>query len=283
MKKILLTGSTSFIGSKFLDLYKTKFDIFGVSKRDKYHSLDILDFESLKKLYIHIKPDVIIHTAAIVDQDLNKIRMPNIQGTKNIVEVAKLLSTPIIFTSSESVYGGKENVGGYKESDLYLPRSVYGETKAESEKIIIASGLPYLITRCHRFIGINKKYDKPKQFPDTLKSLANNQEVHLDSHRLFKPCLVNNISDVFVHYIENDTDKKIILNLGVDKPTTYYNLMVDVAEILGFDKNLIKPDGQEINWPENSTLDVQKLAALGYPALTYKELLSVLKTDWTTT
>lgn len=280
MKKILLTGSTSFLGSKFIELYKDAYIILGISKNDPQHPVDLLNLESLKSLVLEFAPDVIIHTAAIVDQDAEKVRIPNIQTTKNIVEVAKISGTPIIFSSSESVYGGRETEGNYVETDSYQPRSVYGETKVESEKIIITSGLNYLITRAHRYVGINQNYHKPKQFPDTLKKLIAGQNVVLDDQKLFRPCLINNIADVFAHYIENDTDRKLLLNLGVDRSTTYFALLIDVAKKLGLDIQLIHPGGNEATWPQNSTLSVAKLNASGYPTLSYEAVLSVIKQDY---
>lgn len=283
VKKILLTGSTSFLGSKFIELYKDTYNILGISKSDPTNPIDLLDLKSLKSTLESFVPDVIIHTAAIVDQDAEKVRMPNIQSTKNIVEVAKINNTPIIFSSSESVYGGKEKEGNYLETDPYKPRSVYGETKVESEKIIIESGLNYLLTRAHRYVGINNIYHKPKQFPDTLNKLIAGEHVILDDHKLFRPCLINNIADAYVHYIENDLDKKLIFNLGVDKSTSYFDFMVDVARSLNLDSKLIKSGGNELTWPENSTLSIDKLKYSKYPSFSYAELLDVIRQDYLST
>ncbi len=280
MKRILLTGSTSFLGSKFIQLYENQFDILGIAKSDKNNPLDILDFNGLKKLYASFHPDIIIHTAALTDPDADKIKTINIKGTQNIINIAKIHNTPLIFISSESIYGGKEQTGNYVETDPYKPRSTYSETKVESEIMIKASGLNYLIIRAHRFVGINKTYDKPKQFPDTLKALLQNKQVNLDSHRLFKPCLINHVSQVFVHYIGYDCDKQIIINIGVDKATTYYDFIKDVAAALDLNQELIKSDGEETAWPENSTLSIEKMRILGYPVLSYLQLLEILKQDW---
>lgn len=280
MKRILLTGSTSFLGSKFIQLYKNQFDILGIAKSDKDNPIDILDLDGLKKLYARFNPDVIIHTAAGIKLDASQLKTINIKGTQNIINIAKIHNTPLIFTSSESVYGGKEQTGNYVETDPYKPRNTYAQTKVESEIMIKASGLNYLIIRPHRFVGVNKTYDKPKQFPDTLKALFQNQQVHLDSHRLFKPCLINHISQVFVHYIKHDCNKQVIINIGVDKATTYYDFIKDVMVALDLNQELIKPDGEETTWPENSTVSIEKMRGLGYPVLSYLQLLEILKQDW---
>lgn len=280
MKRILLTGSTSFLGSKFIEMFRDVYEIMGISKSDPDNPVDLLDIDALSRVYKEFNPDVIIHTAAIVDQDASKVKIPNILSTKNLVEVAKIRSTPIIFSSSESVYGGKEQTGEYSENDPYKPRSAYGETKVESEKIIIDSGLSHLFTRCHRYVGINKNYNKAKQFPDTIKSLQSGNQVILDDHKLFKPCLINHISDIYRYYIENDLDQKIILNLGVDKPLTYYQFIKDVSESLRLNSELILPGGNEQSWPENSTLSVNRLKKSKYPQLSYDDLLATLQRDY---
>lgn len=278
--KVFLSGSTSFLGSKFLSLYGDSFEIFAFSKNDPFIPLNVLDFEKLKKEYLNFRPNVIIHLAADINYNSENSKNINIEMTKNIISVAKFTNTPIIFMSSESVYGGKENQGDYKEKDPYKPRSPYAQSKVEAEKLLINSGLNYLILRGHRMVGINKNYDKQKQFPDTLRSLALHEVVHLDSKKLFNPNLINHVSSVFVQYIKKDLDKKMILNIGADKVTTYYDFVFGVATALNLDVSLIKDDGEEKGWPANSTLNVNKLHELKYPTLSYSDLLKIITKDY---
>lgn len=282
LKKILLTGSSSYLGTKFIELYGNQYDICGLSRSNAANPIDLLNFEKVKEAYQDFKPDLIIHAAADIGRDgstADAITRTNPAITKNLVKLAQSANTPFIFTSTEAVYGGKELEGEYKETDERRPRSPYGESKVASEDIVLASGLPYLIIRGHRFVGINKNYSRKKQFPDTLRALIEGQEVHLDSVKLFKPTLINNICDVFNHYFTNESEKQVLLNLGTDKATKWHDFMVDVADLLGLDKSLIKPDGNEAGWPQNSTLSLVKLLASGYPIYTYKELLNTLKAD----
>ncbi|KKR51388.1 MAG: hypothetical protein UT84_C0001G0073 [Candidatus Curtissbacteria bacterium GW2011_GWA1_40_16] len=278
--RIFLSGSTSFLGSKFLALYSDSFEIFAFSKNDPETQLDLLDFEKLKKEYLNYKPDVIIHLAADINYNSENSKNINIEMSKNIISVAQLTNTPIVFMSSESVYGGKENEGDYKEEDPYKARSPYAQSKVEVEKLIINSGLNYLILRGHRLVGINKNYKKQKQFPDTLKSLINHKAVHLDPNKLFNPTLINHVCTVFVHYIEKDLGKKIILNIGVDEVKTYFDFIFDVAKILNLDTSLIKHDGEEKGWSANSTLNLNKIHELKYPTLTYSDLLKIIAEDY---
>lgn len=280
--KIFLTGSTSYTGTKFLELYGSEFNILGVSRTDQEHPVGLLDSSALQKLFTDFQPDILIHLAADLGRDTttsSKITETNPSIVSNLIDLAKVNTTPFIFTSTEAIYGGKENTGEYNETDEYKPRSPYGASKVASEKLLMASGLPYLITRGHRYIGINKNYARPKQFPDALHKLTDGNEIHCDSKKLFKPLLINNLCDIFAHYIRNDADKQILTNVGVDYVTTFYGLMSDIAKTLDIDPDLVKPDGGEAGWPPNSTLAFTKLDELGYPTVTYNEMLAVIRTE----
>ncbi len=280
-KRIFLTGSTSYLGTKFAELYDNDYEIFGVSRSDPNHSVDLQDAAALKNAFTSFKPDFVVHLAADLGRDAansSEIIQTNPAITKTLVELALTNNTPFIFTSSEAVYGGKPD-GNYVETDEYQPRSPYGASKVVSEKIIMESGLPYLITRGHRYVGINKHFDKPKQFPETLNKLIAGEEVHVDSQKIFTPMFLNNGCDILNHYMTHDSDKQLVLNIGVDKPTTYYNFVVDVGRALGLSSDLVKSDGEEAGWPANSSLSMQRLHELNYPSVSYEEMLDIIKKE----
>lgn len=279
-KRLLLTGSTSYLGTKFIELYTEEFDIMGLARSDPDHPTDLLDFERVHEHFSDFQPDFILHLAADIGRDYAS----TLDITKNIPAITQYLlslasraNTPFIFTSTEAVYGGKESVGGYVETDKLKPRNPYGEAKVASERLIQESGLPYLITRGHRYVGINKAFQKPKQFPDTLRTLMNDREVHLDSQKIFTPFFINNACDILAHHINHEADRQVIMNIGIDQPITYFDFIVDVARELDIDSSLIKSDGEEMGWPQNSSLSVQKLKDSGYPCVSYEQMLRIIK------
>lgn len=56
--------------------------------------------------------------------------------------------------------------------------------------------------------------------------------------------------------------------------------MLDVAQTLGLNAELLMSDGEESGWPQNSALSLVKLMGSGYPTLDYEQLLRVIKTDF---
>ena len=174
------------------------------------------------------------------------------------------------------IYDGRPN-GMYEEGDDYHPRSDYGQSKVISEKYLKESGLNYLITRGHRYIGYpSKGFDRPKQFPDAIRDLMSGREIHVDSKKKVTLILIDDICDIIHHYIESDTDKQIILNMGMEKAGTYYSLLTDVARAAGLDVRLIHNDGDEPGWLDDNTLSTQKQRELGYPQRTYEEVIAVI-------
>lgn len=278
MKKILLTGSSSYLGTKFVDLYGSDYKIVEISRDNALKPIDLNDHLSVRGLFEQECPDIIVHLAADLGRDAAKndsIKVTNPAITKLLIDLAKQRTTPIIFTSSEAVYGGKIN-GMYTEKEVYKPRSAYGEAKVLSEELIIASGLPYLITRGHRYVGVSKRCRKSKQFVDAYQSLIDGKQIHVDAKKLFSPVLIDDICDVINHYIQVEPSAKRILNVGIGKPITYYDFLVDVAKATELDASMILPDGDESGWHNNNSLSTETLRSLGYPHRDYQEVLATI-------
>lgn len=280
--RLFLTGSTSYLGTKFIELYGNDYEIFGISRSDPQHSIDLQDKAAVRDAFILFKPNFVVHLAADLGRDAttsDEITKTNPAITEFLVELALENNASFIFTSTEAVYGGKTD-GGYVETDDYQPRNPYGASKVASEKIVIESGLPYLITRGHRYVGINRHFDKPKQFPETLNALISGEKVHLDSQKIFTPMFLNYGCDILNHYILRDHDKQVILNVGIDKPITYFDFVVDVARTLGLNDQLVKSDGEEAGWPANSSLSMLKLHDVGYPIMDYRTMLEIMRSEF---
>ena len=103
----------------------------------KSGELNIEDIKSIKKYFTKIKPDYLIHCAAlsrpmkIHENNISKSISTNIIGTSNIVKICDLYKTKLIYFSTNYVYPGKK--GNYKESDPVLPINKYAISKLGGE------------------------------------------------------------------------------------------------------------------------------------------------------
>lgn len=142
--KCLITGGAGFIGSNLaLELEKQGHNVTIV---DNLISGDKKNIESFKGKFIELdisKPfqmeenfDIIFHEAAITDprfeNDNETIRV-NIEGFKNILELAKKNNAKIVYASTAGLYGN-----GYvpmKEDQKKEVLSAYGKSKLIVDKI----------------------------------------------------------------------------------------------------------------------------------------------------
>jgi len=149
--KVLITGASGFIGTNFIEFLLNKqkegyeLEILNIDikppKINKHYifwkEIDIKNFSKLKDVFENFKPTHVLHLAAKADVLGKSIEdfPDNILGTKNVVECVKRIPTikRFIHTSTQFVV----KPGAYpKSDDFYLPYTPYGESKAESERIV---------------------------------------------------------------------------------------------------------------------------------------------------
>ena len=132
MKKIIFTGGSGKFGRVFKKLNSKK-NIY-------YPSSNIFDVTNLKKmerLIKKIKPEIIIHAAAVSrpmdlhEKDIQKSISTNIIGTSNVVNLCQKYRIKLIYFSTNYVYPSKK--GNYKEYSPLLPFNNYAWSKLGGE------------------------------------------------------------------------------------------------------------------------------------------------------
>ena len=160
--KILITGSKGLIGSALSHaLKRLRIQIIGIDlKEDVDHPChgNILDTDLLSEKMEGCAG--VIHLAAIsrvIFGERNPVLCweTNVHGTSNVIRAA--LSSEyrpwIIYASSREVYGRQETLP-VRETDPICPVNIYGESKAEAERIITAARRDGLCTAILRFSNV---------------------------------------------------------------------------------------------------------------------------------
>lgn len=129
-KKVLITGGTGTIGSAFIDAYGEKYDFYSLSRNEKVLSEfnrnfpsvktyigPIEDLECVDRVYDKIRPDIVIHAAAmkhinLIEKEPIQACKVNVVGSLNVIAASRKYSVPLTVSistdkacSSESVYG----------------------------------------------------------------------------------------------------------------------------------------------------------------------------------
>jgi nucleoside-diphosphate-sugar epimerase len=137
-QKVFITGINGFTG-KHLEAYLTNigFEIYGSDLDNplakNHFSCNILSETSLFEVLNSIKPDFIIHLAAIsfvAAKDQNNMYNVNVFGTLNLLNAIDKLSykpKKVLIASSAAVYGNIEGV--LNEQMCPQPVNHYGNSK----------------------------------------------------------------------------------------------------------------------------------------------------------
>ena len=153
VKNILITGGAGYIGSHIAETKnKKKKKIFImdnlstgykalINKKAIFFKADILNTKKINKIIIKNKIDSVIHLAAsliigVGEKYPKKYYNNNVLGTQSVLDACK--GTKInnfIFSSTAAVY--KDGLHSVKENSKLKPKSIYGKTKLNAEKLII--------------------------------------------------------------------------------------------------------------------------------------------------
>ncbi|MEH6890193.1 NAD(P)-dependent oxidoreductase [Bacillus sp. JJ864] len=232
--KVLVTGGYGFIGSHFVQrLLKLQAKV-GILTREssnpwrltnvlscmEVYKVDIRNKIQVQNAIKHFNPDYICHLAAYgVDsnhKDYTNAVETNVLGTINIIEAAKLVECKkIINLGSSSEYGNKTE--SIDEKAVLTPVDIYGSSKAAATIIAhqIASEKNINIITLRPFGIFGEMEASHKLFAHIILRTLQNRNVDLTlCNQLRDYCYIDNIVDVCILAIENDTVQNDIFNIG---------------------------------------------------------------------
>jgi nucleoside-diphosphate-sugar epimerase len=168
-KKVLVTGSSGFIGSHVVsEFINLGYEVVGVSRSEQASSHVIRDISGDTDWSDVLEDiDIIIHCAAAVHQIelsenvLNSYRQLNVDGTLNLAEQAKATVKRFIFLSTVKVNGEETFSSNFFTDDPPNPLDPYGTSKERAEaglrEIAKSSKMEIVIIRPPLVYGPNPK------------------------------------------------------------------------------------------------------------------------------
>jgi dTDP-4-dehydrorhamnose reductase len=145
--RILLTGGNGQIGWELARSLPPVGEIFASDRV----SLDLANPDQIVRKVREVKPDLIVNAAAYtaVDRAESEPALAariNGQAPGILAEEAKRAGAALIHYSTDYVFDGAK-AAPYVEADAPNPINVYGKSKLEGERRILASGCRHLILR----------------------------------------------------------------------------------------------------------------------------------------
>ena len=274
MTRLLIIGS-GLLGNCFAEMAVNTFVTFATYNE---HSLDL---KGCKSYYLNItnkadvttlvqklKPDYIIHTAALTDvdhceRDKRLAWNINVEGTRHISEISRKISAKLIYISTDYVFDG--HGGMYKENDSTNPIDYYGATKLGGENLV-KDLKDYIIVRPSVLYGWNPV--KLNFVTWVIQGLKKENAINVVNDQFNSPTLADNLVELILELIEKEENG--IFHASGSERISRLDFAIRIAEIFGLNEDLIKPiTSDQLNWtakrPMDSSLDVSKISRIAKP------------------
>ena len=164
-KKLIVTGANGFVAGSVLAQAGEEWEIHAVSRGEsltrrgqlQWHACDTQSPEHLSRLFHEVKPDAVIHTAALADIDFcqshqEPARAVNVDLTRILADLCGNTGARLVFCSTDTIFDGEH--APYDEAAQPGPINFYAETKVAAEQIVARLGAKSVIARLSLVVGL---------------------------------------------------------------------------------------------------------------------------------
>jgi dTDP-4-dehydrorhamnose reductase len=302
MKRILITGSNGLLGQKLVhqllqnesylllatSMGENRMSILKEANYSKnYQSLDITNQEEVEKVVASFKPNVVINTAAMTNVDACETDRENcwklnVTAVEYLIEACKKVDAHLIHLSTDFVFDGEN--GPYKEEDVAIPLSYYGQSKLASEKQMQNSGLKHWsIARTIIVFGVAEKMSRSNIVLWAKETLEKKQPIKVVDDQFRMPTWADDLAKGCLLIAEKQANG--IFHLSGKDFMSIYELVERVADYFGLEKNTIeKIKSNSLNQaakrpPKTGFVLDKSTTILGYNPISFEEGLKKIAAE----
>jgi len=261
--KILATGLTGLVGSRFTELLDEVYEFEHISLSN---GTDILDKEAVFNKISNSEAYVVIHMAAKTnvdgceadkerDKQLLEFKKSqeaeeawreektawavNVYGTQNVVEACQKANKKIIYISTDFVFDGTKH--SYSEEDKPNPINWYAKTKYEGEKLVQNSGLEYIIARiAYPYRALFERNDFVRAL---IEKLGKSEKLNMVWDHIMVPTFIDDIVNALDILIR--TEQMGIFHVVGSQKISPYDVALSIVHEFGFDESLISKTNRQ--------------------------------------
>ena len=230
---ILLTGGSGQLGTAIKkDLILQGLEFSSPSSSE----LDVCDLSKVNEFLDELKPTVIINCAAWTDVDgaesnESAAYQVNAVGPQNLAIAAEKQGARLVQVSTDYIFSG-ESSAPWNEASEHNPKSVYGSTKSEGEKLVLKE-LPnatYIVRTAWLYSA-----DK-KNFAKTMTKLALNSsgEVRVVNDQVGQPSLAADLAKQIVKLVQSAAPVGIYHGTNSGQ-ATWFEFAQEIFRLAGVD------------------------------------------------
>lgn len=268
MKKVIISGASGLLGSKIVESAEGKYVVCPTHATRSFFSnslkMDITDESEVKHVFNKVKPDIVVHTAAVTnvdrcETDKSYALKVNAEGTKILAEACNEAGAKIVYVSTDYVFDGEK--GLYTEEDETNPVNYYGLTKLMGEKHVARICDSFLILRPSVLYGVHPW--KPNFVKWVINALKERRTINVVEDHYNSPTFADNLAEVILEMI--DKELKGLYHISGVERISRYRFALKIAKVFNFYASLIKPvrmselEVWTARRPEDSSLCVEKV------------------------
>lgn len=257
MRRLLIIGASGFIGRSLIqrlcaaadyDLsatYHTRMpqDIGAHGPAPlRWYPADVVDQAQLDRLFQHVRPDVVVHLAAIsgieeAERSPHEATHVNLGGTERIARLCARYQARLVFLSTDYIFSGDR--GRYREDELPSPRVHYGKTKWEAEQAIARQLSQWSILRTSMVYGWPPPGAHGNLASGIIRSLESGHPFygHTDMYR--SPIYVGDLVKGMVRLVEGNYQG--IYHIAGADWVNMHDFARAVADVFHLDSHLVRP------------------------------------------
>ncbi|MBL0740220.1 SDR family oxidoreductase [Chryseolinea lacunae] len=206
--KILVTGANGLLGQKLIERWQgdPSIDLYTTARRaavlpvdpDKFFLADLTDPHAVEALVDRIKPDTIVHTAAMTqvdqcEQDKAGCWKVNVDAVDYLIQASRKNNAHLVHLSTDFIFDGSH--GPLQESDQPNPVNYYGESKVAAEKLVMESGLTWSIVRTVLVYGITQDMSRSNIITWVKKNLEAGSVIKVVTDQWRTPTLAEDLAE----------------------------------------------------------------------------------------
>lgn len=251
-KRILVTGANGLLGQKLVELISSNagWDLLATGRGEnrnpsditgyRYQAMDITSHKEVLDVVADFKPHYVLHTAAMTDVDKcefekENCRLQNVEAVRYLIEACKLNGAHLIHVSTDFIFDG--TAGPYDEEAIANPLSFYGQSKADAEELVKASGIKWSIARTVLVYGIARNMSRSNIILWVKSKLEAGERIKVVTDQWRSPTLAEDLANGCFLIAEKDAEG--IFNISGKDFLTPYEMALQTADYYGLDASLI--------------------------------------------
>lgn len=293
--KILITGCNGLVACAFTkNLTENGFSVWGTSlsgltnpylESANYLPADLTRPGSAEKILDNIRPDVLVHAAALTKPDACELSPEscyalNHRASVELIEAASQRGVRVIYLSTDFVFSGHHPPHEESSQD-FPPLNEYGRSKRLTEEFILSGHPGAAIVRTALVYGYEPLLPRGNIFTWLLQELSAGRPVRVVRDQFRTPTFSDDLARGLSALCKSDSAG--IFHLAGKDFVSVYDFALQVADVFDLDSRLITPvETHSLNEsarrpPQTRLLYPRAQNELGYQPGTLAENLRKLK------